>query len=250
MSLHLVKMRPDRLALTRWGHRAGVILRGGDPGYALHTALTGAFGDRAPRPFRLVEMPGDTVLYGYAGEAAASLKDYAQAVADPELIAILGIDGALSKAMPVTWRTGDRFGFEVRVRPVVRQDKPGDRKHARERDAFQVAAEAAGPRTAENSPAAAAGVTRQGVYADWLAGRFGNACVLADPPGARLATFHRTRVVRRDVGRALHESEGPDAVLDGVLEVADPAAFGRLLARGVGRHCAFGFGMLLLRPPR
>jgi CRISPR system Cascade subunit CasE len=30
--------------------------------------------------------------------------------------------------------------------------------------------------------------------------------------------------------------------------VADPAAFAQLLARGVGRHRAFGLGMLLLRP--
>lgn len=251
MSLHLVKMRPDRVALTRWGHRAGVILRGGDPGYALHAALAGAFGDRAPRPFRLVEKPGDTVLYGYAGETAASLVGYAQAVADPELMAILGIDDALSKEMPANWRTGDRFGFEVRVRPVVRQDKPGDPKHARERDAFQAAAEATDTRPAEGrTPAEMAGLTRQGVYADWLAARFGDACRVADPPGARLATFHRTRVARRDAKRDLCESEGPDAVFDGVLDVADPAAFATLLARGVGRHCAFGFGMLLLRPPR
>ena len=251
MSLHLVKTRPDRVGLTRWGHRAGVILRGGDPGYALHAALTGAFGDRAPRPFRLVEGQGDCVLFGYAGETAASLIDYAQAVTDPELMAILGIDGAVSKQMPQTWRPGDRFGFEVRVRPVVRQDRAGDRDTVRERDAFQVAAEATGPRPAEGStPAELAGLTRRGVYADWLAGRFGDACRLADPPGLRMPTFHRTRVARRDSGRDLSESEGPDAVLDGVLEVADPAAFATLLARGVGRHCAFGFGMLLLRPPR
>jgi CRISPR system Cascade subunit CasE len=48
----------------------------------------------------------------------------------------------------------------------------------------------------------------------------------------------------------LHESEGPDAVLEGVLEVVDGEAFAALLRRGVGRHRAFGFGMLLLRPPR
>jgi len=31
--------------------------------------------------------------------------------------------------------------------------------------------------------------------------------------------------------------------------VRDPTGFAALLARGVGRHRAFGFGMLLLRPP-
>jgi len=34
----------------------------------------------------------------------------------------------------------------------------------------------------------------------------------------------------------------------GVLQVRDSAAFAALLARGIGRHRAFGFGMLLLKP--
>ena len=41
---------------------------------------------------------------------------------------------------------------------------------------------------------------------------------------------------------------GPDVVMQGRLRVSDPQAFAQLLARGVGRHRAFGFGMLLLRP--
>ena len=35
----------------------------------------------------------------------------------------------------------------------------------------------------------------------------------------------------------------------GNLIVSDPAAFAQLLTRGIGRHRAYGFGMLLLRPP-
>jgi CRISPR system Cascade subunit CasE len=51
--------------------------------------------------------------------------------------------------------------------------------------------------------------------------------------------------------RKLHSRycEGPDAVMRGNLIVSDPAAFAQLLARGIGRHRAYGFGMLLLRPP-
>jgi CRISPR system Cascade subunit CasE len=36
--------------------------------------------------------------------------------------------------------------------------------------------------------------------------------------------------------------------MEGTIEILDSAAFVRLLARGVGRHAAFGYGMLLLRP--
>jgi CRISPR system Cascade subunit CasE len=51
---------------------------------------------------------------------------------------------------------------------------------------------------------------------------------------------------REDAGRI----ERPNAVLEGTLTVGDPDAFARLLARGIGRHRAFGFGMLLLKPAR
>jgi CRISPR system Cascade subunit CasE len=37
-------------------------------------------------------------------------------------------------------------------------------------------------------------------------------------------------------------------VFSGLLQVEDAAAFTALLARGIGRHRAFGFGMLLLKP--
>jgi CRISPR system Cascade subunit CasE len=36
----------------------------------------------------------------------------------------------------------------------------------------------------------------------------------------------------------------------GELTINDADAFARLLAGGVGRHAAYGFGMLLLRPAR
>ena len=38
--------------------------------------------------------------------------------------------------------------------------------------------------------------------------------------------------------------------MQGILTVTDSAAFAALLARGVGRHRAYGYGMLLLRPAR
>jgi CRISPR system Cascade subunit CasE len=41
---------------------------------------------------------------------------------------------------------------------------------------------------------------------------------------------------------------GPDAVLAGHLRVLDTSAFAELVARGVGRHRSFGFGLLQLRP--
>jgi hypothetical protein len=70
---------------------------------------------------------------------------------------------------------------------------------------------------------------------------------------AHLDSFRLTRVLRKagsgDNGkRKTTNHAGPDAVFKGQLQVGDATAFNRLLARGVGRHRAFGFGMLLLRP--
>ena len=58
-------------------------------------------------------------------------------------------------------------------------------------------------------------------------------------------SFRRTRALRK---RHARYSEGPDVVMRGVLTVTDPDAFSNLLAHGIGRHRAYGYGMLLLRP--
>ncbi|MFG1332515.1 type I-E CRISPR-associated protein Cas6/Cse3/CasE [Xanthobacter autotrophicus] len=57
--------------------------------------------------------------------------------------------------------------------------------------------------------------------------------------------------VRRGFGRkaCCMPVSGHSAVLVGTLTVRDAQAFAALLARGVGRHRAFGYGMLLLSPP-
>lgn len=40
----------------------------------------------------------------------------------------------------------------------------------------------------------------------------------------------------------------PAALLQGEMIIQDGDQFQALLARGIGRHRAFGFGMLLLKP--
>ena len=68
-----------------------------------------------------------------------------------------------------------------------------------------------------------------------------------------MTAFKRTRMLNRPIGRdgrrRQSETEGPDAVFRGRLRIEDDAGFTELLARGIGRHRAFGFGMLLLAPP-
>ena len=90
--------------------------------------------------------------------------------------------------------------------------------------------------------------TREQVYRDWLQGqieRRGGASL--DLDSTRLVSYQRTRAYRKSHRR---HTEGPDAVLQGVLTVTEPSAFTALLAHGIGRHRSYGYGMLLLRPAR
>ena len=90
--------------------------------------------------------------------------------------------------------------------------------------------------------------SREDVYARWLLAqldRRGGASLELEQ--AKLVSFQRTRAIRKLHSRP---SEGPDAVMRGILTITDPDAFANLLAQGIGRHRAYGYGMLLLRPAR
>jgi CRISPR system Cascade subunit CasE len=101
---------------------------------------------------------------------------------------------------------------------------------------------------------------REAVYRDWLAARIGDAASLtvarlvsqcdaalwrkgepkAGPAALMYGSLRRRHGRRSVIGRR-------EAVFEGTLQVTDATGFAMLLARGVGRHRAFGFGMLLLR---
>jgi CRISPR system Cascade subunit CasE len=251
--LYMLRAAPDRPALAAWAATHGLLGRDGELGYAMHAALTATFGELTPRPFRLYERrprrrgePGadDPALYAYSRQPAATLLERARAFADPVLWDPLGLDRLAGKPMPTAYSAGARLGFEVRVRPVRRRERQNG---TNERDVFLIACDRVD---------AATPVDRAEVYSAWLDEQFaeGGARLVRVPSEAgsrsccRLNAFRRARVARRDASRRLRWVEGPDAIMAGVLEVTDPDAFARLLARGIGRHRAFGFGMLLLRP--
>ena len=217
-----------------------------DSDHAMHCLLAECFGpDLAPQPFRLILPRGDGqgTLYGYGCADAAALREQAALFADPAQSRILPAEDLESKAMPAAWQAGQRLGFEVRIRPIVRRRNfnSADPGKAREWDAFLWAVEQL-PSGGEMKQ------SREQVYRDWLQEeltRRGGAELAAD--SVSLRSFQRVRAVRKLRARP---SEGPDAVMQGNLTITDPAEFARLLARGLGRHRAYGYGMLLLRPLR
>lgn len=210
-----------------------------DPDHAMHCLLTECFGpDLAPKPFRVIIPRNGSrgYLYGYANTNVDALRESVALYACPLQARIIPAGGMDSKPMPAEWRPGKRLGFETRIRPIVRRSRKADYRPGKEWDAFQL--------EASQYPKGEMPRGREAVYADWLSEQF------ARRGGARLesATLHsfqRTRALRKQHTRY---SEGPDAVMRGVLTITDGDAFASLLAQGVGRHRAYGYGMLLLRP--
>jgi CRISPR system Cascade subunit CasE len=184
----------------------------------------------------IVRQPDALFLLAYAG------------VDDAALTAEMGpmrseiVRRCESRPMPEL-AAGQRLGFRTRVCPIVRTRKPGSRslgvnrhgrvKH-REIDAF-IHATLIAPKDVS--------VDREAVYTHWL-GRELERRGAGSLETGHLVEFRRERMRRR--GASI---ERPNVVLEGDLTVVDPVAFRALLIRGIGRHRAFGFGMLLLRPP-
>ena len=90
-------------------------------------------------------------------------------------------------------------------------------------------------------------MNREAVYADWLARQVAPAATLEH---AAISAMRRLLTHRSPHGKpGTHRIEGYEALFAGTLAVKDGEAFAHLLRHGVGRHAAFGFGMLALAPP-
>lgn len=242
-SLYLLHTQPDPQRLTAWAARNRLLDKEGDLGYALHALLHAAFGEQAPQPFRYLDT--EQGLLAYTRLDATELTQLV-ALAEPGVAAALGLGqtrqhgGMNLRPFPTQWAVGHTLGFEVRLRPIIREGKTG-----RERDAFLAAAE----------KAQGSALDRGEVYGQWLRD------VLARQGGAELMEARMTRYQQLGVTRKSQKGNaddmrhsrlvnGPDAVLVGQLRVTHSQSFAQLLASGVGRHRAFGFGLLLLRPTR
>jgi len=238
--LYLLHTRPDPQQLAAWAARHRLLDSEGDLGYALHALLRAAFGEGAPQPFRYSD--AEQGLLAYTRLSLPELLQQA-ALADSDVSAALGLgktlhhSGLSARSFPTQWAIGHTLGFEVRVRPIVREGKTG-----RERDAFLAAIEKSG----------GGKLDRSAVYVEWLRellARQGGASLVEATVTRyqQLGVTRKTQKVVTDHARQGRLVSGPDAVLAGQLCVTDSEAFAKLLAGGIGRHKSFGFGLLLLR---
>lgn len=236
--MFMIELQPDTETLLRFLHSQALdSARDEDLGYGVHVWLRAAFGPLAPQPWRLLQdSRRPPRVLGYSQHPAERLRQHMDEFADPATHAVCPTQSIAGRAMP-SWRAARRLGFELLACPVGR--KSGTKI---EKDVFLIRADKDDTNT----------LRRDVVYSDWARERIereGAASVTA----MRLAGFRLIKQMRRDhtssTAGGLRQIVRPQALLRGQLMVQEPHAFSRLLARGIGRHRAFGYGMLLLRPP-
>ncbi len=242
MRLRLARLHLDSRKLIELGRRRRLPIRDVDTGYLVHCMMGELFGDAAPKPFSVGRQIRRSIeILAYTGRSEEELRRHADAFADPWVHGASDWDEFAVKPMPEAWPPGTRVAFSARVCPVVRVAR-GSTTHrpGAELDAFLARCAAEG----SNTP-----VSRQDVYREWFMARIPPAA--ARPRGLRLEGFKLERLVRRNQAedRTSSVKARPDVHVAGELQIVNGDAFTVLLGRGIGRHRAFGFGMLLLRPP-
>lgn len=238
-TLYMTSLPLDVRALRRWatGRRLAA-----DEGRALHHLLCETFGKSALQPFRLMVARGGraATLYAYTTLDEAALREIARDTGLPDALSVCDPARLASKSMPREWCVGRRLAFDVRVRPVRRILRPlgSFARKGAEVDAFLVEA----LRQFPDDPPETADVRlrRDHVYGQWLDERLGEA--------AQIETLRMTRFEQSPALRHRKSVQGPDASFQGELTIADGRKFAEKLAKGIGRHAAYGYGMLLLRP--
>ena len=228
MTTHMLELRIDPEAFISFAQDQGINRNSDeDLGYVLHAWTKALFQELAPQPFRLLHGRSQRLL-AYSQQAGAVLMEQAQTFANPLALGVTRIDDLqYAKRMPEQWKTGRRLGFEVLFCPT-------SRKNGHEKDLYL--------HHLERHPEGARIDSREQVYRDWLVKQFNQAAHLE---AAELEHFRFVSQYRRGIKIKLQR---PQVCFKGILRIDDSDCFKNLLARGIGRHRAFGYGMLLLRP--
>lgn len=250
--LHLISLQLSPHYLVKFGRGQGLVRRDDiDPGYLVHAWLQASFGEHAPKPFVLEDTRGGgprphrgVTLLGYSSIPASSLQEVAE-LCTPEVWQCANWESLVSRPMPRL--TVDRqVGFRVRVCPTTRSSyRPPPHDSRIEVDYYQAEVWKRADEGETSHP------DRSELYCQWLTqelARRGG----ADLVSAELSQFQLRALLRRQQGEVRLPKLPllPDVVLSGTLRITDVDLFRQTLRRGLGRHRAFGFGMLCLSPAR
>lgn len=243
MSIHLAHMTVNADALGLYAAQLG--MHDDDGCYALHHAMRMRFGQAAPQPFRADLRGSSPHVIGYLDDPHALVNNRGENIPTeaPSVICDIFPEAAKTKPMPALWDEDRVLSFRLRARTVVRyskqerdrmEERTGWRPQGSEIDAF-----AAEKLKNPNDPMDLDEVCRR-----WLERRLKDIAHIED---FAVLDYRRIRTRRSTHGKKGSSFiEGPDTSLAGNLVVLDKEKFRDILKRGVGRHSAFGYGMLLL----
>ena len=225
LQLHLMQAHIHLPSLNAWMGERGLE----DTGHALHCLLTETLGAVAPSHFRLMTRhhSDNATLYGYCRHDADELRRQHQAFASPAQDRAMPATAIQTKVMPTEWPDATDIAFELRCRPLRQH-------HTKELDAYRW--------LKEKQPDS--DVSRVDAYVGWLEEQFER---------------RGTAVMKHASIEQYQESQTwtspdhatpflPETVMRGVITITDGKNFTKTLATGLGRHRAYGFGMLLIKP--
>ena len=221
-TVHLISTDIDERYYGRWAERPAYA--GTDPSYRIHCLVRETFGPRRIlRPFRVVNGRGRCLL-GYSPMTADEIRERARAKsAGTTRRKALSVETLRSIELP-SFQTGDRLSFSVLAVPHRRSNG------VREIDAF---------RLARRDGCA----SRQDAYVDWLRDRAERSGIVAVET-ARLVSYDVTPQIRRRRHSHLPITR---ADITGTLRIRRPDRLGEFMLAGIGRHRAYGYGMMMIR---
>jgi len=250
----MIQAQLDGLKLANFAKIGHLPPHATDNGYLVHMALMELFGDHTPKPFVITKSRGrELEILGYSSQSATELKQHADTFASPEKHQLCDWSRFASKPMPTKWPQGKDLGFELKTCPVKRMAKGGKHhKKGAEVDVFLAKC------WEVDDPSVP--VDRYETYRHWLAETFARAAgaeLVSD--ALEVSAFRKARLVRKTQRSQKAQSDGsgrrkaivfdkPEATFRGRLTLKDPERFQQMLSKGIGRHKAFGYGMLLLKP--
>ncbi len=222
-TVHLISTDMDERYYGRWAERPAYA--GTDPSYRIHCLIRETFGPgRILRPFRVVNGRYRRRLLAYSPMTADEIRERARAKsAGTTREKALSVDILRSIELP-SFQACDRLSFSVLAVPHRRSNG------VREIDAYRLA-----QRDGCTS--------RQDAYVDWLRDRAERSGIVAVET-ARLVSYDVTYQIRRRRHSPLPITR---ADITGTLRIRRPDRLGEFMLAGIGRHRAYGYGMMMIR---
>lgn len=210
-----------------------------DIGYLIHCALKELFNERAPSPFEIMGTEeGVTEVLAYSDCSHIELLDSIRPDSPEGLKSAIRKGNFSSRRMPLVFPRGKLFSYRIRICPVIRKARGSGKRAGSEVDVFLAEAERIGVKE---------GLDRYEIYRKWFESKMvGKKCV--DIHSVRISEMKLDKMLRRGRERQAQTLVRPNVVFQGIGKVAEPDSFRDLVRNGFGRHKAFGFGMLLLKP--